>query len=168
MSNDPTPPPIPPVKTVTPVHPVSPPPAQKSKFPLGCVISAVVAFVLIFVIGILAALAMPAYNRIAERAKMANASNDCKQLILGCRMYAADHEGVFPPDLETLYPDYIDVPDLFVAVDKRGEKFPVVYHAGLTDSAPADDILIEYPLEFHGQRIVGRIGGMVQAVPTTP
>lgn len=168
MSNDSPPPPIPPIQSVTPVQFGCSAPTRKSKFPLGCVIAVAVVLLGNIAGSILGSLLMPVTNRVAERVKMAKASKSCKQLILGCRMYAADHEGVFPPDLETLYPDYIDVPDLFVAVDNRGEKFPVVYHAGLTDTAPVDDILIEYPLEFHGQRIVGRIGGMVQAVPTTP
>ncbi len=145
-----------------------PPPAQKSKFLIGCVIAAVVVFLGIVVVGILASVALPAYNQIAARAELTKASNDCKQLIMGCRMYAADNGGAFPPDLQSLYPDYIDVPDFFVAVDKRGEKFPIVYHPGLSDTSAADAILIEYPLEFDGKRIVGRVGGMVQAESVAP
>lgn len=165
MSNVPTPPPIPPTP---PIQPVGPPPPQKSRFPLGCVIAAVVAFLGVFAVGILAALAMPAYNQIAERAKMTKAINDCKQLILGCRMYAADNGGAFPPDLQALYPDYLDVPEVFVAVYKHGEEFPIVYHSGFSDTSVAETIFIEYPVEYDGKRIVGRVGGLVDTVPVVP
>jgi type II secretory pathway pseudopilin PulG len=132
------------------------------------VIAVVVAFLGVFVLGILASLAMPAYNQIAERAEITKAMNNCKQLILGCRMYAADNGGAYPPDLQALYPDYLDIPEIFVAVDKRGVKFPIVYHSGFSESSDAETVFIEYPVEYDGKRIVGRVGGFVDTVPVGP
>lgn len=52
--------------------------------------------VVIAIIGILASSAMPAYNGIQERAKRTKDVNNIKQILLGCRAFAADWEGVYP------------------------------------------------------------------------
>ena len=59
--------------------------------------------VVIAIIGILASSAMPAYNGIQERAKRTKDVNNIKQILLGCRAFAADWEGIYPsfdPDAE--------------------------------------------------------------------
>ena len=52
--------------------------------------------VVIAIIGILASSAMPAYNGIQERAKRSKDLNNIKQILLGCRAFAADWEGLYP------------------------------------------------------------------------
>jgi len=162
MRDAPVPPPFP------PIQPVGPPPEKKSKAWIGCVIAAVVVFTGVILVVILASLAMPAYNRITERARMTKSMNDCKQVVLGCRMYAADNGGAYPPDLVALYPDYLDAVELFSATDKHGEVLPLVYHAGLSDAGDPETVLIEHPLKYDGKRIVGRVGGRVDLVPIEP
>jgi len=91
--------------------------------------------VVIAIIGILASAAMPAYNGIQERAKRTKDVNNIRQILLGCRAFAADWEGAFPsfdPDADdagggddsegfttsteafnALVPDYIDTEVVF-------------------------------------------------------
>jgi prepilin-type N-terminal cleavage/methylation domain-containing protein len=102
--------------------------------------------VVIAIIGILASSAMPAYNGIQERAKRTKDVNNIKQILLGCRAFAADWEGIYPsfdPDAEqsggggggedsefststdafnVLIPDYIDTEIVFWIQTKHPEK----------------------------------------------
>lgn len=88
-----------------------------------------------------------------------------KQLVHGCRAYASDHEGVYPPNIEALYPDYIDVPEVFLTEDSGGKEIPLRYYPGLTESSDPDVILIEHPVPYRGNRIVGTVGGLILRVP---
>jgi prepilin-type N-terminal cleavage/methylation domain-containing protein len=102
--------------------------------------------VVIAIIGILASSAMPAYNGIQERAKRTKDVNNIKQILLGCRAFAADWEGIYPsfdPDAEqsdgggggedsefststdafnALIPDYIDTEIVFWLQTKHPDK----------------------------------------------
>jgi len=102
--------------------------------------------VVIAIIGILASSAMPAYNGIQERAKRTKDVNNIKQILLGCRAFAADWEGIYPsfdPDAEqsggggggedsefststdafnALIPDYIDTEIVFWIQTKHPDK----------------------------------------------
>lgn len=102
--------------------------------------------VVIAIIGILASSAMPAYNGIQERAKRTKDVNNVKQILLGCRAFAADWEGIYPsfdPDAQSsgggggeedsefttstdafnvLIPDYIDTEIVFWIQTKHPEK----------------------------------------------
>ncbi|MBU6179979.1 MAG: type II secretion system GspH family protein [Verrucomicrobia bacterium] len=104
--------------------------------------------VVIAIIGILASSAMPAYNGIQERAKRTKDVNNVKQILLGCRAFAADWEGVYPsfdPDQQNaggggggggqtsqfanstdafnvLIPDYIDTEIVFWIQTKHPNK----------------------------------------------
>lgn len=100
--------------------------------------------VVIAIIGILASSAMPAYNGIQERAKRTKDVNNIKQILLGCRAFAADWEGLYPsfdPDAErsggggeegqfatstdafnVLIPEYIDTEIVFWMPTKHPDK----------------------------------------------
>lgn len=99
--------------------------------------------VVIAIIGILASSAMPAYNGIQERAKRTRDVNNIKQILLGCRAFAADWEGLYPsfdPDADeeaggedssftnstdafnVLIPDYIDTEVIFWMQTRHPDK----------------------------------------------
>ncbi|MEM1442762.1 MAG: type II secretion system protein [Verrucomicrobiota bacterium] len=92
--------------------------------------------IVITIIGILASTAMPAYNGIQERGKRIKSVSNVKNILLACRAFAADWEGLYPsfdPDADTsgggggedsefgtstdafnvLIPDYIDSESIF-------------------------------------------------------
>lgn len=99
--------------------------------------------VVIAIIGILASSAMPAYNGIQERAKRTKDINNIKQILLACRAFAADWEGLYPsfdPDADeeaegedssfststdafnALIPEYIDTEIVFWMQTKHPDK----------------------------------------------
>lgn len=104
----------------------------------GLAIAGIVCGVVLMLFSIvLASLAMPAYNQVVERAKTVKVTNELTQLYLGCRTYSVDNEGGFPPSLEALYPDYIDVK--FVQ-SSSGE--PYHYVSGNSDANAPETVLI--------------------------
>ncbi len=99
--------------------------------------------IVITIIGILASTAMPAYNGIQERGKRIKSVSNVKNIVLGCRAFAADWEGLYPsfdPDAEregggedsefststdafnVLIPDYIDSESIFWTQTKHPDK----------------------------------------------
>ena len=59
--------------------------------------------VVIAILGILASAAMPAMNKAMENAKISKDTSNVRQILLGCRSFAADWDGAYPsfdPDAE--------------------------------------------------------------------
>ena len=52
--------------------------------------------VVIAIIAILASLALPVFSSVLDRAKQTKDLSNAKQIGLACRLFAADHDGVFP------------------------------------------------------------------------
>ena len=50
----------------------------------------------LLMVPILVSMTFPAYNKIQERAKIAKDIANVRQIVLACRTYAADNDGVFP------------------------------------------------------------------------
>lgn len=106
------------------------------------------------------------YGGIATPATETKAVLYVKQLLLGCSAYAADHEdGAYPPHLRALYPDYVDTPEIFFAQDSDGKDIPILYYPGFTRTSDPEAILIEHPVRYGGNRIIGTVGGYVLHVP---
>lgn len=87
--------------------------------------------IVITIIGILASTAMPAYNGIQERGKRIKAVSNVKNILLACRNFSADWEGLYPSfdpssgaeegedfsnstdAFNVLIPEYIDSENIF-------------------------------------------------------
>ena len=99
--------------------------------------------IVITIIGILASTAMPAYNGIQERGKRIKSVSNLKNIVLACRAFSADWDGLYPsfdPDAEddgggeedefststdafnVLIPDYIDTESIFWVQTKHPDK----------------------------------------------
>src|SRR5947207_15915571 len=52
--------------------------------------------VVIAIIAILASLALPVFASVLDRAKQTKDLSNAKQIGLGCRLFAADHDSVYP------------------------------------------------------------------------
>jgi hypothetical protein len=63
-----------------------------------------VIFFGVFLLAILAALAMPVFSTVREKGNTVKQINDAKQLVLGCKIYASGHNGSYPKTLDELVP----------------------------------------------------------------
>lgn len=100
---------------------------------------------LILVICIFAATVLvlaPVVRLTRERAERINCANNLRLLSLGLHMYAADHNGSFPPDLGALYPGYVKSDKTFGCPANGSTGTPespdYAYTSGLKTSSPED------------------------------
>ena len=94
--------------------------------------------VVITIIALLAGMAMPAFKKVLESAKIITDVNKVKQIITACASFAADWEGVYPrvdPDdpggspfgssteaFNALIPEYVDTEQIFWIQTKNPDK----------------------------------------------
>ncbi|MCP5540655.1 MAG: DUF4190 domain-containing protein [Akkermansiaceae bacterium] len=112
---------------------------------------------------IIFSLTMPVFTRIQESAKISKEISKARQVLLGCKAYASDYEGKYPPNLKTLMDEgYVDVESVLMWTDPRtGEELPFLYRPGLTDSTRGIEPVIASPRSAVRKRIVGYTGGHV-------
>ena len=58
-------------------------------------------------IAILASLAVPAFTMVQQQGLQMKVVVNARQLVLGAKQYAADHDGKYPPTLDTLFDEQI-------------------------------------------------------------
>jgi type II secretory pathway pseudopilin PulG len=103
------------------------------------------SFICLTVLAIIASLAVPAYAMVQQQGMQMKVMNNAKQIVLGLKQYAADHEGKYPPTLDTLFDEQI-------LTDRRLLQFPPPLNvpgqgwdyrgAKLTDSSEGSAILL--------------------------
>ncbi|MHC5054752.1 MAG: hypothetical protein ACYTKD_08545 [Planctomycetota bacterium] len=123
---------------------------------------------------------LPAVMATTVRVPHSKCSSRLWQIGYACQLYAGDNDGRFPPDLATLYPDYISDPDLFVCKKLRyarrllphddpavsalpEEKIAFCYVSGLRASEAPDTVLAfgeEWNHEGEGTYVL-TVGGQV-------
>jgi len=90
-----------------------------------------------------------------SRAAMMNCATNLRKISLGLHQYAARNNDAFPPDLEALYPDYIDDEKIFdcPASKKIGSKTKpdYIYIAGLAETSSPKDIIVRDAAGNHGR-----------------
>ncbi len=69
------------------------------------------------IIAILASLAVPAFSAVQMQGSQMKAVNNAKQIVLGMKQYAADHDGKYPATLDVLF-------DEKILEDRRLLEFP--------------------------------------------
>ncbi len=99
-------------------YPPSPPKKKSSALPwvLGC---GAVGCLGLAAFGLLLGLMLPAVSRVRESARRASCKSNLRQIGLGIHMWADDNDEKFPPDLKSLYPDYVDNPRVFSCPSSR-------------------------------------------------
>jgi len=111
------------------------------------------------------------FNDIQQRALMAKSMSNAKQIITGCKIYAADHEGKYPNDLTDLKKEnIISEPKVFQdPLLKDGSEIGYEYlGAGMKDSDAPDKVVLKSKGTSMGKRIIGLNNGSVSAVKETP
>ena len=76
--------------------PVKQPALPARRFPARSAFTLIELLVVIAIIGILAAIAMPVYKNAMVSAHETAAMNNARQIMLALRLYANDHNGVYP------------------------------------------------------------------------
>jgi hypothetical protein len=101
--------------------------------------------VLLLLSPILAGIALPVFAEVKDRGNQTRALSDIKQVGTACKIYAADHDGRFPPKLEDLIPDYL--PDAgLLACTYPDPKNPVAFeYFGGSEKDDPKKILIASP-----------------------
>ena len=96
-------------------------------------------------IAIHAALAVPAFNQVQSQGNQMKAISNARQIVLGMKQYAADHDGKYPPTLEPLFEEQIltdrkllEIPGSLNDPDQGWEYLG----AGHTDSDPGNLIIL--------------------------
>ena len=119
------------------------------------------------------ALLTPFVNRMRQKADIIRCAANIRPLSLALHMYAADHDDMFPPDMGSLYPDYIKEERIFdcpaSAVVGTAEMSDYEYVAGLSESSPSSAVIIYDRDGNHGNlgRNVVRVNGSVEWVRST-
>jgi len=134
----------------------------------GIVTGSVGIFVGLAPIAMVAAIALPAFNGVQQKAQSTKQMSDVRQLIYACKAYAADNNGAFPESLPILITDgYLDSKELLFwkASPSAEEAEPHLYRPGLTDSAQGEEALIAAAQPILGKRTVGYADGSVTAIP---
>ncbi len=133
----------------------------------GIVTGSVGVIVGLFVpITIMAVSTVPTVTKIQKKANIARQVSSVRQLMLGCRAWAADNDGKFPPNLEALLEEgYLDDPSLLMwAVSPGAPGEPYRYRAGLVDTGDPQTVVIAAPGAIDGEVIVGYLDGHVETV----
>jgi hypothetical protein len=119
-------------------------------------------------VAILASLAVPAFSSIRQKAEQAKTMIQAKQIVVGIKLYAAEHEGSLPPTLATLYEeDILDdgrMPDSPVGKESPAAAWDYL-GAGMKDSADGKTIiLVSRKADRAKKKIVARLDGSAELV----
>jgi len=117
-------------------------------------------------ISVLAGLAFPAFAKIKEKGRQTQSIANAHQIVIACKLYASDHEGKYPGDLNelvitgTLSDDKILYDPLLHDDSQFGYEY---FGANMKDSDPPDKILlISKSTNSRGKKVVARNGGSVE------
>jgi hypothetical protein len=94
-------------------------------------------------VAIAAGVALPAFSKARDHAKATRSLTQAKQIGLGCKMYAADNDGKFPPTLDALVPQYVSDSKTFISPFAPEVPIGYDYTTGLTEESAPDTVLIE-------------------------
>jgi len=114
---------------------------------------------------------VPAYNSVQIKAHQMKLVSNAKQLVLATKMYASDHNGQLPPDLEALFTEGLlddrRLLDFTSMTQSEGQGWDY-RGAGLTDQSPGDTVILitKKPV---GRRefILARSNGSAEVVPAS-
>lgn len=115
-----------------------------------------------------------AFQANAQRVVVTRAQSNVRQLALSLRLYAADHDGRYPPTLRDLSPDYLPDPRLLecplpaLDASPRADGQPASWwlYRGGTDTDAGDKMVLVSPYTTRdGKRIVVYNDGRTELVP---
>ena len=99
-------------------------------------------------------------NQQPQRGKLTNSLSHAKQIGTACQIYATDHHGSFPKDLNELIPDYLPDRGIFSSpfAPNPGQLDYEYFGAGGADTDPPAKILLrDHYTTADGRRSVVRV-----------
>lgn len=140
----------------------------KFGFPSGFTLVELLIVVTVFAITF--TLLTPFVNKMREKADVIKCSENARLLSLALHMYAADHDDAFPPDLGSLYPDYVKEEKIFDCPSSKfigtASKSDYEYVYGLSELSGPGEVIIYDRDDNHNNlgRNVVRVNGAVEWV----
>jgi len=126
----------------------------------------VMGYIGIALLPILAALAIPAVAGAMDRAKAVQSLSNARQIYLACSMYANDHDGKFPQNLDQLFPEgYLKDQDKRILVCPMSEDKTSVgyeYFGGSTADNPEKILLKSKATSRRHERVIVTVDGMAR------
>ncbi|MBE7498014.1 MAG: hypothetical protein HS117_23985 [Verrucomicrobiaceae bacterium] len=115
-------------------------------------------------IAVLSSLAVPAFNAVQKQGNDMKTLNNGKQVVLGLKQYAIDHEGKYPADLRALLTEGILTDERLLTCDGA----PWLYDRTLTDASPGVSIVLAAPAPVkkgnRQERLVIRNDGRAETI----
>lgn len=119
----------------------------------------VTALVLIGVLAVLAGMLLPALGKAKAKASRIKSVNNLKQIALAAKIWASDHDDVYPESYEDM-PDELGSPKILV--DPQSRLQYIYVGAGKDESFPPDTILAYSPVDVHGRNVAFLDGSVSQ------
>ncbi|MCF7789048.1 MAG: DUF4190 domain-containing protein [Prosthecobacter sp.] len=124
--------------------------------------------VLTIMIVLVASMAAPAFAKVQTQGQQMKVVSNARQLVIAMKMYAAEHDGNYPPSLETLYTEQITTDRKLLefpeAMDVPGQGWDY-RGAELTDHSEGNAILlVTKQADLSKKKIVAHNDGSVQVV----
>lgn len=114
-------------------------------------------------VGMVAAIAMPAFNGVQTKAKQTRQMNQIKQIVIACHYHATEENGAFPESLEALVEaGHLGGEDDPQPISTGDGVF--LYRPGLTGTSPDEEVFIASPAPMGRQRVVGQVDGLVRII----
>lgn len=123
----------------------------------GFAITGLVTGYLFGVVGflaVLAGIALPVFMAVQQKGLAIKSLANGKQIALSCKLYAADHNGDFPPTLRDLVPKYVKDPVIFADPMDPAHSADGYEYFGGKDTDPPGKILIESKVVSHHLRVI--------------
>jgi type II secretory pathway pseudopilin PulG len=132
--------------------------------------SAVTLVELLFVVAIFSlviSLLTPFVHMAKERGRRIRCEQNLREINLGLKRFAADHDEAFPKELKELYPNYVTEQSAFDCPASKSVGMPdnpdYKYNAGLKALSPDKSVVVEDPGSSHDGRVrhVLRVDGSI-------
>jgi hypothetical protein len=109
-------------------------------FAIGGLVTGYFSF--FFLAVLMAGIALPVFAEVQNRARQVQCLKEARGIALGCKLYAKDHRGNYPPSLDALVPEYLSDKRLF-ACQIRKDQPPIGYnYFGGRDTDPSTNVLL--------------------------
>lgn len=129
----------------------------------------IMGYLTLAMVPILVAIALPVFGQVQLKGKQIKSLSQAKQIVMGCKIYAIDHDGNFPRTLDELVPEIVPSRDVFIC-PLTGPSDPMGYtYFGGKETDPADKVLlVSKAADRRGKRVVIHVDGSGAIEPYTP